>query len=266
MCSKCHPIIAIVGSHFYQWEIIFQWDPGILSIPFCNIYVGGMSIYSVECSVQDEKLALQWLLFGPAHAVSICVANNREFTENMRHFVLPPVTSALLDIGGGAWYVRFGAWTGTLTHGIIDWALTCGPIVITANSIVPTIPFTLPIIHRQPIRSAMRIYTGILTPYYVLFESAETHMFSAQSTTHRYVLDNGRGFVDCTGLEYNSSYIIRISRFGPDSSQFPTDTIQQVDTGRVLYGMRSARPLRYINTASENAIVYDELRGASLPP
>jgi len=218
-----------------------------------------MSIYGVECSVQDEKLALQWLVFAQARAVSICVANNSEFTENMRHFVLPPVTSALLDIGGGSWYVRFGAWTGTLTHGSIDWALTCGPIVITtANSMVPTIPFTLPILHKQPIRSAMRIYTGILTPYYVLFESAETHMFSAQSTTHRYILDNGRGFVDCEGLEYNSSYIIRISRFGPDCSQFPTDTIQQVDTGRVLYGIRASRPLRYIDTIPDNETVYDE--------
>lgn len=223
-----------------------------------------MSIQGIQCAVIGEKLDIRWVTFAQAHAISICVANNSEFTENLRHFVLPDVTSVQLDVGPGSWYVRLGTWSGTVNSGSIDWSNACGPItIVSSKPVVPTVPFTLPVIHKQAIQHGVRIFTGVLTPYYVLFETTETHMFSASTTAYKYVLDNGRGSVDCIGLDYNHSYIIRISTFGPDVTKFPTNSIQQINTGRILYGMRSARPMRHADTGmttivkSGNAILHD---------
>jgi hypothetical protein len=220
-----------------------------------------MSVQGVECSAMGERLALRWELFAKPNAVSVCIAHNSEFTDTMRHFVLPAVTSVQFDTGPGSWYVRIGAWNGTAQSGAIEWSGIYGPVSIVSHKpVVPTVPMKLPILHQQAIQNGMRFFTSVSTPYYVLFESSTTNTFTASSTKYTYVLDNGRGQVDCGGLDPNVVYSLRISTLYPDMSRFPTDSIQQINVGRALHGIRCARPLRYPDTTaikSGNAILND---------
>ena len=223
-----------------------------------------MSIQGVEGCCIDGKLALRWVTFAQANAISICIARNSEFTDTLRHFVVPVISSVALDTGPGLWYVRLGTWSGSATSGILDWSSMYGPIpVVSSKPVVSTVPTSLPILHKQAIQHGMRIYTGVTTPYYVLFERSTDPTFPSSATKHSYVLDNGRGHVDCAGMDFLNTYSLRISTMAPDRVHFPTDSVQQMSEGRALHGLRCARPLRHVDTGmtavvkSGNAILHD---------
>jgi len=223
-----------------------------------------MSIQGVEGCCIDGKLALRWVTFAQANAISICIARNSEFTDTLRHFVVPVISSVTLDIGPGLWYVRLGTWSGSAISGILDWSNAYGPIpVVTSKPVVPTVPASLPILHKQAIQHGMRIFTGLVSSYYVLFERSTDPTFPASATKYSYALDNGRGNVDCLGMDFLYTYSLRISTMTPDRVKFPTDSVQQMSEGRVLHGLRCARPLRHADTGmtatlkSGNAILHD---------
>jgi hypothetical protein len=220
-----------------------------------------MSIQGVECSVISEKLAIRWMVLAPAHAISICIARNSEFTDTLRHFVIPVVPSILLDTGGGTWYIRLGLWTGTATNGTIEWTAAYGPIVVSSvKPVVPTVPMMLPIIHKQAIQFGMRFFTGLTSPYYVLFETSLQPSFPASATKYSYVMDDRRGHVDCIGLRHDEAFSVRINILSPDSDRLPTDSVQQVCDGKALHGVRCARPLRHVGAMtikSDNVILHD---------
>ena len=223
-----------------------------------------MSIQGVEGCCIDGKLALRWVTFAQANAISICIARNSEFTDTLRHFVVPVISSVALDTGPGLWYVRLGTWSGSVTSGILDWSSMYGPIpVVSSKPVVSTVPTSLPILHKQAIQHGMRIYTGVTTPYYVLFERSTDPTFPSSATKHSYVLDNGRGHVDCAGMDFLNTYSLRISTMAPDRVHFPSDSVQQMSEGRALHGLRCARPLRHVDTGmtavvkSGNAILHD---------
>ena len=223
-----------------------------------------MSIQGVEGCCIDGKLALRWVTFAQANAISISIARNSEFTDTLRHFVVPVISSVALDTGPGLWYVRLGTWSGSATSGILDWSNAYGPIpVVTSKPVVSTVPASLPVLHKQAIQHGVRIYTGLTESYYVLFERSIDPTFPSSATKYSYVLDNGRGQVDCLGMDYLNTYSLRISTMSPDRVHFPTDSVQQMSEGRAIHGLRSARPLRHADTGmtatikSGNAILLD---------
>jgi len=223
-----------------------------------------MSIQGVEGGCIDGKLALRWVTFAQANAISICIAHNSEFTDSLRHFVVPVISSVALDTGPGLWYVRLGTWSGSTTSGILDWSNVYGPFpVVTSKPVVSTVPASLPILHKQAIQHGMRIYTGLSESYYVLFERSTDPTFPASATKQSYALDNGRGNVDCLGMDFLYTYSLRISTMTPDRVHFPTDSVQQMSEGRALHGLRCARPIRHADTGmtavvkSGNAILHD---------
>jgi len=225
-----------------------------------------MSIQNVTCFVQGEKLAMRWAIVGydTVKAISICIARNTEFTDTMRHFVIPVVGSIVLDTGPGPWFVRLGIWSGSSSTGTIEWTATYGPVSLASiKPVVPNVPMTLPIIHKQAIQNGLRFFTGITKPYYVLFETSLQPSFPASATKYSYALDPSHGHVDCLGMRHEDTYSLRISTLSPDMSQIPTDSIQQVCEGRKLHGVRCARALRHADTTaktvvkSDNAILHD---------
>jgi hypothetical protein len=221
-----------------------------------------MSIQNATCFGQGEKLAIRWAVVGfdKVKAISICIARNTEFTDTMRHFVVPVISSVSLDTGPGLWFIRLGTWTGTASYGTIEWTATYGPILISSEKpVVPTMPMTLPIIHKQAILHGMRFFTGITLPYYVLFETSSQLNFPASATKYSYALDPSKGQADCLGMRYETTYSVRISTWS-DMSRLPTDSVQQVCEGKIVHGVRCARPLRQVDMTavkSDNTILRD---------
>jgi hypothetical protein len=57
-----------------------------------------------------SKLCLTWEILSLNRALLVAIANDTEFTKNLRTFLIPSTaTSIQLDSGNGDWYVRIGA-------------------------------------------------------------------------------------------------------------------------------------------------------------
>ena len=210
-----------------------------------------MSIQSIQCVVSPENtLAIRWTVYADVHALSICVAYDSEFTENVRHFVVPKVSSISLDVGHGAWYIRIGAWSGEPTHGSIDWSTIYGPVNIDSpRPILAEIPFNpkeLQILHKQSILQGVRIHLGLQVPNYILIAMSEAADFPASATKYRYTFR--KDYIDWEGLLYPNTYVLRMYRLG---TELPTDAIVQLDQGRTLSGIQCSRPLRHGDASSK---------------
>ena len=202
-----------------------------------------MSIQSIQCVVSPENtLAIRWTVYADVHALSICVAYDSEFTENVRHFVVPKVSSISLDVGHGAWYIRIGAWSGEPTHGSIEWSTIYGPVNIDSPRLaeIPFNPKELPILHTQSILQGVRIHLGLQVPNYILIAMSEAADFPASATQYRYTVR--KDYVDWEGLLYPNTYALRMYRLG---TELPTDAVVQLDQGRTLSGIQCSRPLRH---------------------
>lgn len=216
-----------------------------------------MSIQNIRCTMTpDRKLDIRWNVYADAHALSICVAYNSEFTDTCRHFVIPNVSSVSLDVGTGDWYVRIGTWQGEPTHGTIEWSTIYGPCrIVSPCPIVTDIPFNpkeLPILHKQSILNGVRIHTGFQVPHYVLMAVSESNEFPASTTKYRYVLR--KEYVDWEGLLYPTLYSLRIHTIGID---FPIGRIVQLNQGRAFHGLQCSRPLQHSEASSKTASRYE---------
>jgi len=216
-----------------------------------------MAVQSIRCmSTGDNKLTISWAVYADVQALSINLANNSEFTENMRHFVIPNVTSVSLDIGAGTWYIRIGAWIGEPTHGTIEWSTIHGPVQF--NSIRPLladIPFNskdLPILHKQSILNGVRIHLGFEIPNYILIAMSEATELPMSATKYRYALS--KEYIDWEGLLHPTLYSIRVYRVG---LELPSNIIIQLDQGRTFHGLQCSRPLQHSESSSKTASRYE---------
>ena len=211
-----------------------------------------MSVLNIRCS-PSHVLTVMWETMVEAHAISVCVARDSNFTDTLRHFVVPVVNSVSLDVGQGTWYIRVGAWVGDTMNGVIEWSDIYGPFTaMTTKRIVPMGTNVLPIIHKQAIQHGIRIHTGVMAPYYALFEVSDNPNFPASSTRFRYMFDPSRGYVDGMGLLYPNTYSIRFSTFGPVNTVFPKDSVQVVGAGRVLHRVQCARHIRPTDSTAKS--------------
>ena len=146
-------------------------------------------------------MALEWTVLCDTKAIAINIANDSEFTEENRVFILPPVTACSLDTGTGSWFIRIGVFIGDDKNGEIDWSGIVGPvIIISKKGIVPVPKSKLKVFDSQPIQKGLRINTREYTPYYAIIEHSKDGAFLSSETVTQYTYDWGRGYIECTGL------------------------------------------------------------------
>ena len=160
----------------------------------------------------DERLALQWKIFGSPIAISIQVALDPEFTQETRTFVLnKSIQTCALDLGRGQWFYRLGAWLGIETEGIIDWSGIYGPINLQSNkSFIPLTPFPAMITAVKPAYNGIDFHTDKYKPYYLIIHATKQSDFKASHIKTYYKRDWGNACVQLTGLDPLQNYSFQL--------------------------------------------------------
>ena len=205
-----------------------------------------MSVQIVRGEGLMSKLCLTWEILSLNRALLVAIANDTEFTKNLRTFLIPSTaTSIQLDSGNGDWYVRIGALAKDTQKGVIDWAQTYGPIFVASAKGVPKEPdFALPVLHTQAIKDGLRFHTGYMLPMYSIMEASTDITFPATKTKWTYMYDWGRGYQDCIGLEYQYTYSVRIKTWTPDGKTLPTEDVRTLSKPYTVHGKKPARIVR----------------------
>jgi hypothetical protein len=204
-----------------------------------------MAISGIEALIIGSKLQFKWELYLPdAKLISIQLATDVNFTKNYNHFVIPTkALSTILEVGAGAWYFRFGVWSGKDHTGDVSWTPTHGPATVVSSK--PTLSSAAPsveIVHSFPIPGGIHFNSNIVTKSIICVEVCKNGAgFEANNTTMRYYLDWGSGGFDVRGLDPANTYALRVSRFPESYSEFPTSQLYHMPSGAVI-GVK--RPLR----------------------
>lgn len=204
-------------------------------------------------------LDMTWEVLGSPIALSIQVAQDIEFRNAMRHYVLPVVSGVNLDVGGGAWFFRIGSWVGNATEGKIVWTSVFGPAIIPVRRLVQQPkPSSLPIIHTQPISDGVRIHTGVMAKVYAVVEYNKNRGFPASTSTYLYMYDWGRGYFDLTHLDPLHAYSVRIASFSGEKSALPKDIVQLLEVPAAAHGLK---PLKYVPQIDKNNTLRTTAKG-----
>jgi len=192
-----------------------------------------MAVQSLGASFFEGKLALSWDVMTETKSLLVNVAKDAEFTNSSRQFLIPPSTSSLhLDCGMGTWYVRIGALIGDDSAGMVDWSGIQGPVVVVSTKGNPDEPpCSLSLLHTQAIQEGVRLHTGSMIQMYALLEYSREPTFPSSATKTKYMLDWGRGYYDCLGLDPLHTYSIRIRTWGTntkDASEGTTFAVKEV--------------------------------------
>ena len=205
---------------------------------------------NVVARIGGGTLDMTWEVLGSPLALSIQIAQDVEFRNSMRHYVLPVVSGVNLDVGGGSWFFRLGSWHGNTTEGKIAWTSTFGPAVLPVRRLVQQPkPSSLPILHTQPIVDGVRIHTGVMAKVYTVLEYNKNRGFPASSSTYMYMHDWGRGYFDLKGLDHLHAYSVRIMSFSGDKSALPTDTVQLLEIPAAVHGIK---PIKFTPQLDKN--------------
>jgi hypothetical protein len=205
-----------------------------------------MSFSDIEALIIGSTLQMKWkLLATDVRAISIQLATDMNFTKHYNHFVIPSKSSAVtFDVGAGLWYFRFGMWSGKDHIGDISWTPTYGPASVVCAKPTLSPPLSIVTIHHAfPIPSGIHFNSNIGAKTLICVEICKGGGgFEANNTTMKYYLDWGSGGFDVRGLDANSTYALRVSRF-PSSRQdeFPKSEIYHMPAGAVV---STKRPLR----------------------
>ena len=207
-----------------------------------------MAVQLLGAKPFEGKLKVDWEPLTPYRAISVQVATDSEFTEQLHTFVFPPeAQSATLDVGGvGNWYARCGGWVGGEREGVIRWSGIHGPVpVLSRVALVAVLPpgAKLEILHTQSLVGGLRIHTGLTLPYYAVLEASKEERFLASETKSQYAYDLGLGHVECTGLPSEHKHSVRITLFTEDLGNLPKTSIKQLGgPWKTLWRMQSMRP------------------------
>ena len=202
-----------------------------------------MFIQNVVGEAKQGRLQLRWTIHcGDAKAISVQIAEDREFTKQRKHFVLPVTTSCALSTGAGMWFYRVGVWSGDLHHGVIGWSGIYGPITIaTPLAPKPNSPFPLKMKSAQPIVNGIQYYTDVIQRFYGIIEISKTDLRASQ-TVYQYMLDDNKGFVAASNLSDHLQYMIRISVFDKNISDLPSSEVIECTEGKVFTDQKSLKP------------------------
>lgn len=226
-----------------------------------------MSVQSPLAQCIDGVLTFSWDVMGSPAALSIQIATDIEFAHDTRTFIIPVVTSATLDCGAGHWFFRMGAWVGDPTSGTVAWTGVYGPVVVTTSRPrTSLLDSPVRIVHTQAIQHGLRLHTGNLVPMYFVVESSVDPRFPASNTATQYILDWGRGYTDCLGLQFGQPYSVRFGVFQTAKLSLPE--IRQLCTWQAVHNKNAARPIRPINSSALGTSRADAaiLREASQTP
>lgn len=220
-----------------------------------------MKIQHITGNLSNGLLHLTWLILCDAKNISIQIASNSEFTEQLRQFILPPVESCILTVGKGDWFVRLGAWIGDTITGVIQWSGIVGPFSEPELTLdIPSIPTSpLTTVDGYSIQKGYRINTHTSVAQYVILEHSKGPDFMASQTATHYAYDWGRGFIDCMGLSFESSYYIRISLPSECPDIFVHRSIRRYSQGVVLENRTASKPIEFATNAELNAYHTDEI-------
>lgn len=202
-----------------------------------------MFIQNVYAQSQQGRLQLRWTIHcADVKAISIQIAEDREFTKQCKHFVLPVITSCTLSTGAGMWFYRVGAWSGDSHHGVIGWSGIYGPATIaTPLAPKPNSSFPLKLKTVQPIVQGIQYFTDVIQKFYAVIEISKTDLRASQ-ITYQYILDDNKGFITASKLSDHLQYMIRISVFEKNIDSFPSSEVIECTEGKVLLEQKSVKP------------------------
>lgn len=208
-----------------------------------------MSIQSIESSNGQSTLNLTWKVYEEGlKAISIQISKDSEFTNNSRHFVIPPTASSIsLDLGQGLFFYRLGAWT---PSGQIDWSPIYGPASVICSKSLPSITqSTLKVHYTQSITNGIRMYTNKIQKSVYYIEYTTDTSFKASNTYSCYNLDSlSSGHADCMNLHPSMSYTIRVYHL----DTLPTNSVVQLSSPIILQNQK-AYPLSKRSNTQESA-------------
>jgi hypothetical protein len=190
----------------------------------------------IQVSSEQGYLVLKWLLMTECKNLSIQIAKDSEFTQEIRTFITPAIQGINLDVGHGDWYIRFGAWIGTEKRGTVEWSGVYGPIGNPSMKAPPPVrPSKFGILHTQSIHGGIRLHTGFINPAYAVMEFSKNSKFPASATTTKYAYDFANGFFDCDGLRPEDTYSVRIATFLQDIDKLPVDSVMPLAAWTVVH-------------------------------
>jgi hypothetical protein len=213
----------------------------------------------------DGRLGLQWEAYGSPIAISIQVALDTEFTQEARTFVVPKdVKTCALDIGGGKWYYRVGAWIGSDVEGVIDWSGIYGPIsIVSRKGHIALQPFPTTLTSIKPTLNAIVFHTGLYENYYIVVQYTTKDDFKASSLKSIYRKDWGSGSIHVPGLDPAFTYSFQLQMICEEKGVLPKGTIRLLTDAYSVKNKRAGMPVRassateHANFTADRAILQD---------
>lgn len=213
----------------------------------------------------DGRLGLEWEAYGSPIALSIQVALDTEFTQGARTFVVPKdVKTCALDIGGGKWYYRVGAWIGTDVEGVIDWSGIYGPVsIVSPKGHVFLQPFPTVITSVNPALNSVIFHTGLYETYYMVVHVTTKGDFKASGLKSIYRKDWGSGSIHVPGLDPALVYSFQLQMISGEKGVLSKGTIRLLTDTYSVKNKRSGMPVRagstidQVNYAADKAILQD---------
>jgi hypothetical protein len=215
-----------------------------------------MATGNVLARIEGSALVMTWDLFDTVHAVAVQVAMDPEFTKFLNTFIIPPVTGATFDVGGGHWYFRVGAFVGTKTEGKIQYGAIYGPAVIPhAKPPQKMADPALKVLHTRPILEGVRFHVDRVMPTYTVLEYSKNSKFNASETTSLYLHDVGHGHFDIQGLDSAHTYSARLTTWDGDLSDFPKDRIARFTKYQAVHNVHPSKPGKKADASLRTATV-----------
>jgi hypothetical protein len=227
-----------------------------------------MSIQNVYGSQgTGGRLRLVWEALGFPIATSVQVAFDTEFTVETRTFVLPKgATQCELDVGGGNWFYRVGAWIGDDKDGIVEWSGIYGPITLQTNKALPHIEaFPLVLTDVRPAYNAIVFHTGIYEKYYMIVHVTQKDTFKASGMKTYYKFDWGAASIQISGLDPNATHSFQLQMFIGDKSSLPTTSVKmltgqyEVRNKKTAMVVKPATNTDHATYAADKAILQDSI-------
>lgn len=213
------------------------------------------------------RLKLDWEALGTPIATSVQVALDTEFTIEARTFVLPKgIRQCELDVGGGNWFYRVGAWVGTEIEGAIEWSGIYGPVAIQSQKAAPALePFPTELTAVKPAYNAIIFHTGVYEKYYMVIHVTQKDTFNASGLKTYYKQDWGSASVQVSGLDSNMTHSFQLQMFVGEKGSLPTNSIKMLTITYPVKNKKTAMVVKpatntdHATYAADKAILQDSI-------
>lgn len=218
-----------------------------------------MIIQNIDCTT-THCLTLTWNIYGECKALSVQIGKDAEFTQDVRTFCIPCLPSCVIDSGSGEWFVRVGAWIGSIQEGTIQWSGIMGPYpVISTKPMVPAIQPVVQILGSQSIVNGIRIKIARQQDFYCVIEYSKSLVFNASDTHTVYSLEVKETYIDFLNIQsylipsrssklnflessthtkphIDITYYVRVLTFSSDMNTLPVNSVKQLTEGVSVKG------------------------------